>query len=274
MTKRSISPYWAILIGIFSISSSAIFVKFAAAPSIVTAFYRMLFTSCILTPIILRMFICNRKLLDLSTKQITLSGISGIFFALHFGFWITSLNYTSITSSTVIVTLQPLFVMAGGYLFYREKVSYTSLLGAAISICGGIILGFGDMNSGSNALLGDFLALAGSFFIACYLLIGSNIRKQMHVIPYTYIVYFSASIVLLFGSLITGQPLAGYPPSTWSWFFAMAVVPNILGQTVFSWALKYVKTAVVSVSILGEPAGATILAFIIWNQIPRIRCKW
>ncbi|HEY3425277.1 MAG TPA: DMT family transporter [Negativicutes bacterium] len=268
-SMESITPYWVILIGIFAVSCSSIFIKFAAAPPIVTAFYRMLFTVVILTPAVVRKLNSNQNFISFSMKQLGVSSLAGVFLALHFAFWITSLEYTSITSSTVLVTLQPMFVMFGGYLLYGETIGYRSLLGALIATCGGIILGYGDMNFGSQALLGDGFALAGSVFVACYLLIGRNMRKELDLLPYTYIVYLSATLVLLLGNeVFTNQPLTGYPLSTWGWFVALAVVPNLLGHSIFSWALRYVKATVVSVSILGEPVGASLLSYIIWNQIP------
>lgn len=264
-----VNPYWRIIVGIVSISCSAIFIKFASAPPIVTAFYRMLFTVIILTPFILIILGKDKRIMNLTVKIIINCSLSGVFLALHFAFWITSLNYTSITSSTVLVTLQPLFVVLGEYLIYREPIGYRSVIGVLVTVCGGIILGYGDISFGSNVLLGDLFALTGSIFIACYILIGKNIRKQLDLLPYTYIVYLSASIVLFLGNaFITKNFLTGYPLTTWGWFVALAVVPNIMGQSIFSWALKHVKATVVSISILGEPVGATILTFIIWGQVP------
>lgn len=269
--SEGITPhhYWMILIGVFSISCSAIFIKFAEAPPIITAFYRMFFSVVILSPFILQGILHNRRSIGLTFKQIIISSIAGVFLALHFAFWITSLDYTSITSSTVLVTLQPLFVVFGEYFFYKESVGYRSLIGALLSICGGIILGYGDMTFGVNALIGDLYAFVGSIFVACYILIGRSVRKNLDLLPYTFIVYLSATIAFfLSNAFIIQQPMTGYPSSTWGWFVAMAVIPNLFGQSIFSWVLKYIKAAVVSVCILGEPVGASILAFIIWNQVP------
>jgi drug/metabolite transporter (DMT)-like permease len=264
-----VHPYWIVLVGVISISCSAIFIKLASAPAIVTAFYRMLFTVIMLTPFLLWRLVRQRGQWRLTVKQLVTSSVAGGFLALHFAFWITSLNYTSITSSTVLVTLQPLFVMGGGYLLYQERVGHRALIGAMVSICGGIVLGYGDIGFGPDTLYGDLLALAGSLLVACYLLIGRNVRQRVDVLPYTYLVYLSAAIVLFLGNaILTQQPLTGYSEATWGWFVAMALVPNILGHSIFSWALKYVSTAVVSVSILGEPVGATILTFFIWHLLP------
>ncbi len=262
-----IHPYWYILIGVLAVSCSSVIIKLAAAPPLATAFYRMLFTVILFTPCVLPK-VRDKEWQGLTVKQLAVSCLSGVFLALHFGAWITSLDYTTITSSTVLVTLQPLFVMLGGFWLFNEKIGWQALGGALLSITGGIILGYGDFALGSDALWGDCLALAGSLFVACYLLIGRNVRKQVDWLPYVYTVYCSAAVVLLLGAWTAKQPLTGYSFATWCWLVALAVVPNILGHSVFNWALKYVKAAVVSVSILGEPVGATILAFIIWQQLP------
>lgn len=262
-------PYVMLLLGILSVSSSAIFIKFAGAPPMTTAFYRMLFTVLFLTPFILRKHFTSGLFAQLHGRQLLLTIMAGIFLAFHFAFWITSLNYTSITSSTVLVSLQPLFVMVGSYFFYGETVGYRALAGAVITIGGGVVLGLGDISSGSDALFGDLLALGGALFVACYLLIGRKVRKTMDALPYTYVVYLTAALVLVGGNaLVTQEELTGYPPETFGWFAAMALFPNLFGHSVFSWALKYVKAAVISVSILGEPVGATILTFLIWGIVP------
>jgi drug/metabolite transporter (DMT)-like permease len=230
----------------------------------------MFFTVILLTPLIIKEF-TNKDKISMSYKHIAISGLSGIFLALHFSFWITSLEYTSITSSTVLVTLQPLFVLFGAYLLYRESVSILSLIGGIIAICGGVMLGYGDMTFGTIVLRGDLLALLGSIFLASYILVGKYIRIELDLLPYIYTVYLSATIILFLENIILfRQPLTGYSLMTWVWFVAMAVIPNILGQSVFCWALKYVKASIVSVCLLGEPVGATILAFIIWNEIPGV----
>lgn len=262
-----IHPYWFIFMGVLAVSSSSVIIKFAAAPPLVTAFYRMLFTVGLFTPCVIQK-VRNKEWRGLTTKQLAVSVLSGIFLALHFAAWITSLEYTTITSSTVLVTLQPLFVMLGGFWLFGETVGWQAFSGAILSIAGGVILGYGDFALGGDALWGDCLALAGALFVACYLLIGRNVRKQVDWLPYVYTVYCSAAVMLWLGAWMARQPLTGYSFATWGWLLALAIVPNVLGHSVFNWALKYVNAAVVSVSILGEPVGATILAFIIWQQLP------
>ncbi len=269
-TDRSlVNPYVAILAGVLAAAFSSIFTKLADAPPLIIAFYRMLFTVLILTPFVINNGI--RQIKEMKGRDLGLACLAGIFLALHFSFWITSLNYTSIASSTVLVTLQPLFVISGGYLFYGEKITSRGAGGAVLALVGSVIIGIGDFQIGGRALLGDLLAFAGAFFVAGYVLIGRGLRNRLELIPYVYVVYVATAAVLLIGNIIAYRdPMYPYPGMTWLWFAALALIPTIMGHTVFNWALRYVKAAVVSVSILGEPVGATILAYFIFGQVPGV----
>lgn len=267
MDKPFINPYLAILVGVLAAAFSSIFTKLAEAPPMIIAFYRLFFTMLVLTPFVVKGGL--KQIRAISARDFGLACLAGVFLALHFSFWITSLNYTSIASSTVLVTLQPLFVISGGYLFYKEKISPRGVLGAAMALGGSICIGVGDFQIGGQALLGDALAFAGAFFVAGYVLIGRGLRSRLSLLPYVYVVYGVTAITLFLGNLITYRdPLLPYPTMTWVWFLALAVIPTIMGHTVFNWALRYVKAAVVSVSILGEPVGATILAYFIFGETP------
>ncbi|GBF34528.1 permease [Desulfocucumis palustris] len=261
------NPYAAILAGVLAAAFSSIFTKLADAPPLIIAFYRMLFTVLILTPFVVKNGI--RQIKEMKGGDLGLACLAGVFLALHFSFWITSLNYTSIASSTVLVTLQPLFVISGGYLFYGEKIAPRGAGGAVLALAGSLLIGIGDFQIGGKALLGDLLAFAGGFFVAGYVLIGRGLRNRLELIPYVYVVYTATAALLFLGNAaVYSDPLGPYPAMTWLWFAALALIPTIMGHTVFNWALRYVKAAVVSVSILGEPVGATILAFFIFGQVP------
>ncbi|WP_066632685.1 DMT family transporter [Desulfolucanica intricata] len=263
-----INPYLAVVLGVAAAAFSSIFTKLAQAPPTVIAFYRLGFTVLILTPVTLTT--SRRELFSLSRRDVLIAGTAGLFLALHFAVWINSLNYTSIASSTVLVTMQPLFVISGGYIFFKERISSRGMAGAAMALLGSIIIGVNDFRIGGSALWGDFLAFSGAFFVAGYVLIGRSLRRRLSLFPYVFLVYGAAAVVLLLFSLFSHASLTSFPAMTWIWFLALAVVPTIFGHTVFNWALKYVKAAVVSVSILGESVGATVLAYFIFQQVPSI----
>lgn len=267
-SKTIINPYWAVVGGVLAAAFSAIFTKLAEAPALIIAFYRLGFTVLILAPFTFHYH--RRELAKISRRDLSLAALAGVFLALHFGVWITSLNYTTIASSTVLVTMQPLFVIAGGYLFYQEKLSSRGFLGAALALTGSIVIGINDFQVGGQALWGDILAFAGAFFVAVYVLIGRSLRSHLPLLPYVFLVYGAATVTLLIFCLVARLPFYPYQPIDWLWFLLLAIIPTIFGHTVFNWALRYVKAAVVSVSILGEPVGATILAYFIFHEIPTL----
>ncbi|MFZ5634314.1 MAG: DMT family transporter [Bacillota bacterium] len=265
----SFNPYLAVVLAVVAASFSSIFTKLSNAPPLVIAFYRLLFTVLIISPLALNAG-GRRELRRIEPRDFILAVTSGAFLSLHFATWITSLNYTSISSSTVLVTMQPLFVITGGFLFLGEKLKKTALLGAAATLAGSVMIGINDFRIGGGALYGDLLAFSGAFWVALYVLIGRSLRMKLSLFTYVFIVYSASAILLLVFNLIAGTSLYPYPAGDWLCFLALAVIPTIFGHTVFNWALKYVKAAMVSVSILGEPVGATILAFFIFNQVPGV----
>lgn len=231
------------------------------------AFYRLAFTVLLLAPLALNSSGC-RELRQIPGRDLAMATLGGAFLALHFALWIASLQYTSVASSTVLVTMQPLFVVAGGFFFFNEKIPLKGLAGGAAALSGSIIIGLGDFQAGGQAFWGDILAFGGAFMVALYILIGRSLRSRLSLFPYVFLVYGTAAFFLLLINIVSRTPLYPYPGLDWVWFLALAVVPTILGHTVFNWALRYVKAAVVSVSILGEPVGATLMAYFIFNEVP------
>jgi len=264
--RAKINPYLVVLFGVLAVAFSSIFTKLAQAPPLIIAAYRLGFTVLIIaTPTYLT---GQDELRAIRKRDLGLACLAGVFLALHFAVWISSLSYTSIASSTVLVAMQPLFVISGGYLFYRERIGRLGLLGVAMALLGSILIGVHDFRIGGQALWGDILAFAGAVFVAGYVLIGRDLRARMALLPYTFLVYGAATLVLVLLNLAAGCSFYPYPAMTWVWFIGLAVIPTIFGHSLYSWALKYVKAAVVSVSTLGEPVSATILAYFVFGQVP------
>lgn len=264
MEKPAIHPYIPIIVGVFSVALSAIFVKMTSADSGVTAFYRMLFSVLIMSPIFFLKY--THEIKKLSKRDWLFTSIAGIFLAFHFILWFESLNYTSVASSTVLVTLQPLFAFAGTYIFFNEKISLKTLVAGAIAILGSVLIGYGDFKISGSALYGDLLALIACALITAYLLFGQDVRKRLSLVTYTFVVYSISTITLFFYILFKGESFGPYPASEWMWFLLLALIPNLLGHTLFNWALKWVSTNVISIAILFEPVGAAILAYYILGE--------
>jgi drug/metabolite transporter (DMT)-like permease len=265
----SVNPYIAVLLAVLAAAFSSIFTKLSTAPPLIIAFYRLFFSVLMVAPLAL-----NRdgikEIAGMKRREFLLAVVAGFFLSLHFTVWITSLGYTSIASSTVLVTMHPLFVIAGGVVFLKERLGKGGLAGAVMTLAGSVLVGFGDFRVGGEALLGDLLAFSGAFFVAVYILIGRSLRGNLSLFSYVFVVYGSSAVLLLIFNMVSGTSLFPYPASDWLLFVGLAVIPTILGHTVFNWALKYVKAAVVSVSILGEPVGASVLAYFIFGQVPGI----
>ena len=264
MASRKAGPYMAIVIGVVSVSMSAIFVKLANAESAVIAFYRMFFSVLIMSPVFFLKY--RSELKQLHRKDWVYSTVAGIFLAFHFILWFESLNYTSVASSTVLVTLQPLFAFVGTYIFFKEKVSPQSIVAGAVAIVGSFLVGWGDFRISGSALYGDMLALIACALITGYLLFGQDVRKRLSLMTYTMVVYSVSTVCLFFYVLIMGQSFGPYETSDWFWFIMLALVPNLLGHTLFNWSLKWVSTNAISVAILFEPVGAAVLAYFIFAE--------
>ncbi len=264
MGNLKINPYLVLIIGVIAISISAILVKVATAPAGVIAFYRLLFSMLLMSPLFMFKY---RKELKLVTKRDWgLSVASGVFLAFHFILWFESLNYTSVASSTVLVTLQPIFAFIGTYLFFKERLSFKAICSGMIAVGGSIIISYGDFKISGSALFGDILALAACALVTFYLLFGQSVRKRISLITYTFIVYAISTLVLFGYLLVTKESFYPYPKSDWWYFLLLAIVPTLLGHTLLNWVVKWVSTSMISVAILFEPVGATILAFYIIGE--------
>jgi len=254
--------YIFLLIGIIAISTASIFIKLCDAPVLIIATYRLMVASLMLSP-----FAYYKK---------TWRGwernawgwllLSGLLLSLHFALWITSLKYTSVASSVVLVTTHPIFVGVGGLLFLKERLGLNLILGIALSVLGSGLIGYGDMALSREALMGDGLALLGAIAASGYLLVGRKMRKDQELFSYIFPVYSTAGLILILLSLIFRQSFFGYSASTYFYLFLLALVPQLIGHTTFNWALKYLPASIVAVAILGEPIGSTILAFFILGE--------
>lgn len=264
MPKMKGNPYIILFIGVLAVSTSAIFVKLATAEAGVIAFYRLFFSVLLMLPIFVLKY---RKELRLIVKRDwILTIISGIFLAFHFIFWFESLNYTSVASSTVLVTMQPLFAFIGAYLFFKEVITVKAIISAIVAIIGSVIISWGDFQVSGTALFGDILALIACGLITGYLLFGQDVRKRMSLITYTFLVYSFSSITLLVYVVIKGEALFGHSNSDWMYFLLLAIIPTLLGHTLFNWSIKWISTTAISMAILLEPVGAAILAYYILEE--------
>lgn len=265
--QSSIISYVILFFGVFALSTSAIFVKLADAPATITAFYRLFFATIMLLPFLLINKRNRHELYSLSKKQWGLGLLSGLFLAVHYVLWFESLNYTSVASSTVIVTLQPLFSMVGGFFLFKERFSKGAVIGCLVAIAGSIVIGWQDFQISGQALFGDILAFIAAGVITAYFFVGQHVRKKLSLIPYSVIGYASSALFLCIFAFSQQTSFVDYSTQTWLSFIGLAFIATILGQTIFNWLLKWLSTSVISMSILGETIGTCILAYFILDEV-------
>ncbi|MRG87224.1 DMT family transporter [Salinibacillus xinjiangensis] len=266
MGNKLFAPYLALTIGVISVSTAAILVKLAHdAPASIIANYRLLLAVLIMSPYILLKR--RHEFRYIQKKDWRLSIFSGVFLAFHFIFWFESLNYTSVASSVVLVTLQPIFAFIGTYFFFKERFTYGAIISMVIAIIGSIIISWGDFKISGLAFFGDMLALLGAIMVTGYFLLGQNVRKRISLATYTFVVYGVSSITLILYNIVNQEAFIGYPLDHWLIFLALAIVPTFLGHTLFNWALKWISTSTITMGMLFEPVGASILAYFILGEV-------
>lgn len=256
----------AILIAVIAVSFSAIFIRWSDAHPLVIATYRMGITSLILLPLVVSRYKDEFK--NIHKEDLIFMVAIGMVLALHFGSWISSLEGTSVASSVILVTSHPLFVAIVSHYIFRERLKSIGYIGIVVAFSGIIILSLGDLGIGESNFRADILALIGSIAAGTYILGGRKARRNISLIPYVFIVYGICTLCLLTASVAISAPLYPLPFEEYRLFLLMALIPTILGHTMYNYALKYVKAQVISVSLLGEPIGSTILALILLNEGP------
>ena len=283
LQPAKIPPQLVLMLGIFAVASASLLIRFAQreASSMVIAAYRMGLSGLILLPFAIPRH--SAELRRLTRKEFWLAATAGLLLALHFATWILSLEYTSVASSVVLVTTNPLWVALLAPIFLKERLTPIIVLGLLVALAGGIIIGMSDSclqgEEGlqcpplsqfvqGEAFWGDLLALAGAWTGAGYVLIGRRLRPQLSLTAYIFLVYGFAGLILVTVAALSGQPGFGFSPQTYLYLLLLALVPQLLGHSSFNWALAHLPASYVSIALLGEPVSSTLLAFAILGEVP------
>ncbi len=266
--------YAILAAGILAVSLSAVFIRLAQAegiPSLLIAAFRLTLAAALLTPITLRRH--QAALRGLSRSDFLLIFLSGLFLALHFILWTSSLEYTSVLISVVLVTTTPLWSALLELIFLRARISRLTLIGLLIAIAGGIIISLPaadeTLRLGNNPLFGGLLAVTGAIAMAVYLVIGRKVRENLPLLPYIWLVYSSAAVFALFAVLLTSTPITGYSNQGYLWMILVSLFPQLIGHTSFNYALEYLSATFIGIVTQSEPVGSAIFAFFIFQEIPR-----
>ena len=269
--RPALPPALGIAIGVVAVSTASIFIRFAqqaGAQSLAIAMLRLMIASLVLLPFALGH--CSGEFRRLSWRDLLITIVSGAFLGSHFATWILSLEYTSVVSSVVLVTLSPLFVALASAIFLREPVNRQMALGMMIAIAGGILIGIADSagsSPGQNPPLGNALALAGAVCIAPYLIIARALRSKLSLLAYVTLVYGAAALILCAVVLLTQTSLSSDSALAYLWIALLALVPQLIGHTSFNWSVRRLPAVYATIPVLGEPVGSTILAVILLGEM-------
>ena len=278
----STHPRLVLLVAIAFSSLSAPLIRLSEAPPLTVAAWRMVFATALTVPLALTR---RRRRTDArrtdssvtygaraSTAKVTLMLVtSGLFLAAHFATWISSLSFTSVVHSTVLVTMHPALVTVAGLLFLGERVSMRRLVAVPTAILGAVVLTAGGSVSGRPpTIFGDMLALAGAGGVAGYLVIGRWARRFVSTSLYTAVVYAVAAAALTVIAVAWGSPLGPYPAREFVIFAALALLCTVLGHSLINWTLQHLAATEVSTYILLEPVFATVIVALFLGEIPGI----
>ncbi|MBK4730991.1 DMT family transporter [Oxynema sp. CENA135] len=266
-----------IAVGVLAVSTAAIFIRLTLEAagtrgigfSLVMAATRLTIASLLLAPAWR-----NLKPARLEKAAIAQAALAGVFLALHFAGWIASLSYTSIAASTTIVTMNPIWVSLLSWWIYKDKPTKMTAIGIAIALMGGMAIGLGDsggLYGGSNPILGDLLALLGSWTISIYLLLAKSVQSRgMGIGPYSAIVCTCAALVLLPMPFVFQTSYFGYPTEVYFYILLMALIPQMIGHTSLNWAVRWTSPTLVALAVLFEPVASSFLGFLVFNEVPGI----
>jgi drug/metabolite transporter (DMT)-like permease len=264
-----------LLVSIIAVSFASIFILSCQAPPLSIAFYRLFFTTLLLVPLILLRKKTRDELRSLPKTTLLFMILIGLILAAHFALWISSLKMTSVASSVILVTAHPILVAPVSFYFLKEKLSWVNALGIAISLSGvGVLVigNYGFSAFGLDTLEGNILAMLGGLAAGLYILGGRTLRKKVSTVTYAFVVYAVGTIVLFVLCLTLAAPVSGLALSDYGIILLMAVVSGIFGHTLYNWSLGYIRASIMSVALLGEPIGSSLLAYAIpWiNQQPSV----
>jgi drug/metabolite transporter (DMT)-like permease len=254
-------PAAALIIAVLAVSWAGPLVRFTDAPALVVAAWRLVLSVLFIGAVLL---VRRDPMPRLAVRDWALAALAGVFLALHFWSWIASLDLTTISSSVVLVSTQPVFVALLSGVFLGEAATRRQWLGIIIAVGGAVIIAWGDFALGPQALLGDLLALLGAIFVSIYYVIGRRLRSMMELWWYIGIIYGIAAVVLVLAALAApGVALTGYATQDWLVFAALAAGPMMLGHTLVNYSLRYLRAYVANLALLGEPVGATLIAWLL-----------
>lgn len=264
--RPPVSPVLMMAAAIICVSFASILIRFSSAPSIIIAFYRVFIAGFVL--FVIKPGAISTEIGRMDRRNISITAWGGLFLALHFGTWIEALNYTTVANAVTLVDSAPLFALALSHFFLGESTSRMAIAGVIIALGGAAVISLGDFSADPAFFKGDMLAIAGAVTSAAYLVCGRVVRRSVSAGAFSVLVYGFAALYILMWCIWQKVALFGYSPKEFLIFAGLALVPTIGGHSLFQYMLKYMKAYIVNLGFLGEPVGAAILAYLIFNEVP------
>ncbi len=267
-TSETSRAYFAVAVAMVSVSFASIFIRWSESAPFVIAAYRLALACAMLLPF---MFMTGgfSGIRSFNKREVMLVLLSGLALTFHFGLWIVSLTLTLVSTSVILVTSHPIFVAAVSHFLLKERVKRVAVIGILIAFSGVALISISDYSEGSETILGDLMAFLGGICAGIYFLSGRVARQSVAVAPYAFSVYGIASVLLFLSGATAGDQLLIIDSREIILFLLLALLPTMLGHTMFNYALKKVPAHIVSTSVLGEPVGASILAYMLLpDEIP------
>ena len=264
--KESQLPYLALLIGMFAISTSAILIRHSNSEPLVIGSYRQAFATLIFLPFIIK----DRGEEIRSQSYVTLFEmiLTGILLGAHFSFFITSVKETSVAASVLLATCHVVYVAILGRFLFGEILSREAIIGTSIALAGILILFGGDLLDNPGNFRGNLFAFISGILAGLYYLSGRKLRKIISLPTYAFVVYLFSFLTMFAVVLIQNLSYSNLPIAEIQLFLLMALIPTLLGHTMQNWALAYLPAYVVSISLLAEPIGSGLLAWLFFQEIP------
>src|SRR5438093_640098 len=264
------SPLLVLIVAVLATTYAGPIVRFVAAPALAIAFWRLVLVLPVTGGLAVwegsreRGAVPSHALQGTAPRSpLPLIALSGLLLALHFWSWIASLRFTAVASSVVLVSLKSVFAWGLAAVWLCEHPTRTEAWGIVVAVIGASLIGLGDARLSLGAFGGDVLALIGAVTGAGYYVIGRCVRQTVGIWRYATGVYAVAAAALALLALARRTPLVGFAGRDWAVFAAMAAGPMLVGHTGMNYALRHFRATTVNVAALGEPVGATVLAWLI-----------
>ncbi|MCI0567088.1 MAG: DMT family transporter [Acidobacteria bacterium] len=260
--NQALSPGVALVLAVLAISWGSIFVRLCHAPPLSIACYRMALAAALLAPFALR----RLHFSSIPSNVLGRIVLAGAFLAVHFGAWIWSLDLTSIGSSVVLVSTQPLFSALISGFALEERAPAKFYVGIAVSVAGTLLISRADWGISGKRLMGDALAVVAAAAGAGCFVVGRAVRSRVSFVTYFFLLCATAAIFLAAAALAARQPLTGYPARDYFYLAALAILPTLVGHGCLNWAVRHLRVYLVNLAAFGEPILATVYAWILFGE--------